>query len=177
MRFDLNPLTQEELTMGHFTKTCAAMIGLLALQTGATAATISPAGRAVTMTGTLTQDVAGQFTTVCRVTLYGTTDRLGITFDRYTGTKVSGGPLDCNSGLVLPLRLQADSSNQVTIINMTVDTRLGRCGPSNVVLPWNNATSTAGPGTAVLKGNGGQFAGKDCHASGSLTVSPAIQIK
>jgi hypothetical protein len=163
--------------MHNFTKLCAGVLGLVAFQTAAVASTVSPAGTAVTASGQLTQDLNGTLTTVCNVTLSGTTDSTGITFTSYTGTAVSG-PLACDSGLVLPLRVDATSPTSVTIRNMTVSTRLGDCGPADVVGPWNNATSTAGPLMGSLPGTSGLLAliGGTCHANGSLTISPSITI-
>lgn len=157
--------------MNKFTKACVSLLALAAFQSAATAQTLSPANTSVTASGQLTQSLNGNlFTTVCNVQLVGTTDSTGITFTSMTGTAVSG-PLSCNDGLVFPLRVEATSSTSVTIKNMEVSTRLGDCGPQDVVGPWSNATSTAGPLAAALSGWFGT-----CHASGSLTVSPAITI-
>lgn len=163
--------------MNILTKACAVLVGLVAFQTAAVAQTLSPANTAVTASGQLTQDLNGTLTTVCNVTLNGTTDSTGITFTSYTGTAVSG-PLACNDGLVFPLRVDATSPTSVTIRNMTISTRLGNCGPADVVGPWSNATSTAGPLSASLPGTSGflQLIGGRCNASGSLTVSPPVTI-
>ncbi|WP_137861859.1 MULTISPECIES: hypothetical protein [unclassified Sphingomonas] len=163
--------------MNIFTKSVAALISLVAFQSAAMAQTLSPANTAVTASGQLTQDLNGTLTTVCNVTLSGTTDSTGITFTSYTGSAVSG-PLACDDGLVLPLRVQANSSTSVTIKDMAVSTRLGDCGPRDVVGPWSNLTSTAGPLSAALPGTTGFLAliGGVCNASGSLTVSPAVTI-
>lgn len=147
--------------------TVVAMMGASA----ASAQTLSPAGATVTASGQLTQSLGGTLTTVCNVTLTGTTDAGGIIFTSLAGTNANGGPLSCNDGLVLPLRVEATSPTSVTIKNMTVSTRLGNCGPQDVIAPWNNATSTAGPISASIP-----FFISSCDASGSLTISPSIQI-
>lgn len=163
--------------MNIFTKACASLIGLVAFQAAAVAQTVSPANTAVTASGQLTQDLNGTLTTVCNVSLTGTTDATGITFTSMTGTAASG-PLSCDDGLVFPLRVEATSPTSVTIKDMTVSTRLGDCGPADVVGPWDNATSTAGPLSAALPGTSGLLGaiGGVCHASGSLTISPSITI-
>ncbi|MFZ5746710.1 MAG: hypothetical protein ACOY45_03515 [Pseudomonadota bacterium] len=163
--------------MNMFTKACASLIGLVAFQAAASAQTLSPTNTVVTASGQLTQDLNGTLTTVCNVTLTGLTDSSGITFNSISGTAVSG-PLSCDDGLVLPLRVAATSPTSVTIEDMTVSTRLGDCGPTDVVGPWDNATSTAGPLLGSLPGTTGFLAliGGVCHASGSLTVSPSITI-
>ena len=163
--------------MNIFTKICVGALSLAAFQTAAVAATVSPANTAVTASGQLTQDLNGTLTTVCNVTLHGITDPTGITFTSMTGTKASG-LLSCDDGLVFPLRVDATAADQVTIRNMTVATRLGNCGPADVVGAWNNATSTAGPLSASLPGTSGGLKafGGVCNASGSLTISPSISI-
>lgn len=157
--------------MKNIAKICISALALVSMGSVATAQTLSPANTAVTASGQLTQSLNGSlFTTVCNVQLVGTTDSTGITFTSMTGTSVSG-PLSCDDGLVFPLRVDATSPTSVTIKNMEVSTRLGDCGPEDVVGAWSNATSTAGPLAAALSGWFGT-----CNASGSLTVSPAITI-
>lgn len=157
--------------MKNIAKICISALAIVSMGSVATAQTLSPANTSVTASGQLTQSLNGSlFTTVCNVQLFGTTDSTGITFTSMTGTAVSG-PLACDDGLVFPLRVDATSPNSVTIKNMEVSTRLGDCGPQDVVGPWDNNTSTAGPLVAALSGWFGT-----CNASGSLTVSPAITI-
>lgn len=157
--------------MKNIAKICISALALVSMGSVATAQTLSPANTSVTASGQLTQSLNGSlFTTVCNVQLFGTTDSTGITFTSMTGTSVSG-PLSCDDGLVFPLRVDATSPTSVTIKNMEVSTRLGDCGPEDVVGAWSNATSTAGPLAAALSGWFGT-----CNASGSLTVSPAITI-
>jgi hypothetical protein len=175
-RFDFIPM-KRKLTMNTFTKSFAVLVSLVAFQSAAMAQTLTPAGATVTASGQLTQDLNGTLTTVCNVSLNGVTDSSGITFTSMTGSAVSG-PLACDDGLVFPLRVEATSSTSVTIKDMAVSTRLGDCGPRDVIGSWSNLTSTAGPLAAALPGTSGFLAliGGVCNASGSLTISPAISI-
>lgn len=156
--------------MKNIAKLCLAAVAAIGLSAPLSAQTLTPAGQTVTASGQLTQSLSGTLTTVCNVTLTGVTDSGGVTFTTLAGTKVSG-PLSCDDGLVLPLRVEATAPNRVTIKDMTVSTRLGDCGPKDISVPWNNATSTAGPISASIP-----FGMFSCRASGSLTISPSIQI-
>ncbi|USI74666.1 hypothetical protein [Sphingomonas morindae] len=155
----------------------AGCIGLFFLPAATLAATVTPASVAVTVSGTLTKDLDGQFTTKCRVWMIGVTHRHGISFTHRHSVNINGGPLACDADMAIPLRLQADTPKKATLKNVTIDTHRGRCGPGDAVLPWNNATSTLGPGTATLKIDDKFSQGKACHLSGSLTISPAIRIR
>ena len=87
--------------MTHLNK-MAVTIASLALIAGASTASaqsLSQGGQLVTAEGALTQNVLNpggpDLTTVCAVEIYGqvATDGSNITFDDYSGTNVSGGPL------------------------------------------------------------------------------------
>ncbi|MET4898392.1 hypothetical protein RN629_14745 [Sphingomonadaceae bacterium jetA1] len=165
--------------MNIFTKSLIGLTSVVAFQTAAVAATItSPAGTPVTASGQLTQDLNGNLTTVCNLTFTGTVDadQKGMTFTSYTGTKVGSGLLACDDGLVLPLHVEATSPTSVTIKGLTVSTRLGDCGPADVVGSYSGGV--AGPLYGSLPGTSGVLAAihGECHASGSLTLSPAIVI-
>lgn len=142
--------------------------------TGATAvsaqtATVSPTG-AITAEGTLNQSLlGGQYPTQCHVVFQGTADANGFTLTSYTGTNINGGPLACDKSIVFPIRIDAVSSTQLNVQNLTIETRLGNCSVSNLPVNWSNASSsvTFPVGTVLAP---------VCEFNGTLTVSPATTI-
>lgn len=144
-----------------------ALAGMFAMTCAASAQTVSPAGP-VTATGQLTQSLSGLLTTVCNTTFTGTATASGFTFDTISAVKVSG-PLECTDGIVLPIHVDTvpGNLNQVKIRNLTVDTRLGSCSGSNIVVPWSNGAPNVTLPTTSLG---------FCRLSGNLTLSPATAI-
>ena len=144
-----------------------AMTGASAVS--AQTATVSPTG-AITVAGTLNQSlVGGQFFTKCNVTFQGTADAKGFTLTSYTGTKVNDGDLACEDSLVFPIRIDAVSPTQLKVQNLTIATRYGNCEVSNLLVNWDNASSsvTFPVGTVIAPA---------CEFNGTLTVSPKTTI-
>lgn len=145
-----------------------ASASMFAMACAASAQTISPTGP-VTATGQLTQSLSGLFTTVCNTTFTGTATASGFEFTSISGTNVNGGPLACTDGIVLPIYVDTvpGNQNQVSIRNLTVDTRLGTCSGSNIVVPWSDVAPNVSIPTTNLS---------FCRLSGNLTLSPATVI-
>lgn len=158
--------------MSNIVKSFITAVAGLALVTGvssASAATVSNPGP-ITVTGVLDQGLATPFGPIvlgtCALVFNGTSDSTGFNLNSYTGQAVSGN-LDCNDGLVTPIRIDAVSSTQVKIQSLTVNHRYGSCSGTNINVPWNNALSRAEANNAVLG---------YCSVTGNLTVSPAKTI-
>lgn len=145
----------------------ALAVGIVATASAASAQTVSPTG-AVTVSGQLTQglNAVSWFDTVCNATFTGTADATGFTLTGLTSVNVSG-PLSCDDGIQLPVRINAVSSSELSIEDLIVDTRLGTCSGTDIRVPWNNASSSATvPNMAI----------GFCSLTGTLTVSPATAI-
>jgi hypothetical protein len=145
-----------------------ACASLFAAASAASAQTISPTG-SVTANGLLTQSLSGAFTTVCNTTFTGTATATGFEFTSISATNVNGGLLSCTDGIVLPVYVDrvVGNPNSVSIRNLTVDTRLGVCSGSNIVVPWSNTAPNVTIPTTNLS---------FCRLSGSLTLSPTTTI-
>ncbi len=144
-----------------------AAVSTIAVASAASAQTVSPTGP-VTVSGQLTQGLNGisLFDTVCNTTFTGVADATGFTLNTITSTRVSG-ILSCDDGIVLPVRINAVSSSQLSIEELVVDTRLGTCSGTDIAVPWDNVNSRVTvPSTAI----------GFCRLSGTLTVSPATTI-
>jgi hypothetical protein len=155
--------------MKNFSKAIA-MVALIATAAApAFAGKVSSpvAGTAVTVEGDLNMGLGGVGLAVCHVKAQGVTDATGITINSYTGTLTSGFPLDCNSGLVMPLRIEATSATKITLKNMKIVTRIGTCGPKDAFMDWSNTTSTAS-GTGMV--------GACSAETTNFKVSPAVKI-
>ncbi|MFC5373518.1 hypothetical protein ACFPIF_13180 [Brevundimonas faecalis] len=144
-----------------------AAVSMIAAASAVSAQTVSPTG-AVTVSGQLTQGLNGVswFDTVCNTTFTGTADAAGFTLTGISSVKVSG-PLSCDDGIQLPVRINALSSSQLSIEELVVDTRLGSCSGTDIRVPWNNANSSVTVPTTAIG---------FCRLAGTLTVSPATTI-
>lgn len=158
--------------MNVLMKICVAFLCLSVPQASAIAQALSPEGVPVAASGQVKQNLNGGFETICDVVYYGTTDSAGITFTSMTSAHVSG-PLGCDAdfeGIELPLRIEAASTTAVTFKNLGISTRLGYCGPEDVVAAWDNSSSKATLSASIW----GWFG--YCNVSAALSIAPIVQI-
>ncbi|WP_394834960.1 hypothetical protein LVJ94_51520 [Pendulispora rubella] len=127
---------------------------------------LTPASTNFTASGSMTLK-KGLVTLNCTATFTGATDAAGA--GKVTAATFSGGSL-C-SGLKsagFPWAVVPSSTTQATVQNVTVNTSLGACGPSNLAAAYNNTNGSLTFTNAALSGG--------CSVSGTLTTSPRITV-
>lgn len=114
----------------------------------------------------------GMTSTQCFATINGTVTPAG--FIQITAVRFDGaGFCSLLNGTASQVQMwtgQFDSATQLSINNMAMSvTLLGSCGPSKVVLEWNNSTSSMSSMNAALF--------PDCTIWGTLRTSPMFVVQ
>lgn len=127
---------------------------------------MNPNGEPFSATGptTLTKGIGLN----CTATFNGTITTTGIV--QITSATFAAGSALCGSiSAVTPWSGQADTTTQLTINNVQVNTPLGACGPSKVATAFSSANSS-------LTFNNSQLSG-GCSVSGTVNTSPKFVVQ
>lgn len=112
----------------------------------------------------------GNVRLTCNASFTGQTDAHGGA--TVTGVRFSGGLLNSCGAIKargLPWRLSAQSTQAVTIADVTAETPFGTCGPTTLAATFDNATSTLRLNAAALAPN--------CSITGNLKAAPSLTIR
>ncbi|HWL89388.1 MAG TPA: hypothetical protein VNO21_26470 [Polyangiaceae bacterium] len=109
----------------------------------------------------------GIVTVNCTANFAGATDAAGagsVTGATFTGGSLCGGL----TGAGFPWTITPSSLTAVTVQNVTVNTSLGACGPSNLAATYDNTNGALTFSNAALSGG--------CTVNGTLSTAPKITI-